>query len=313
MPDVSFFVVAAASMVGLALPLLWWALAGARSSDQRATRNLLSARLDGETQITDLRQAVLTQSAGERTVQPLMTWMADRGRRLTPAGLVRNLERRIALAGRPAAWPLERVLGLKLLLALILGLLGGITWLSDPGIGRLLFWIAVTALGYFGPDILLTSRGQERQKAIQRDLPDTLDQMTICVEAGLGFEAAMARTGRGGSGPLADELIRTLQEMQVGVSRHAALKSLGERTTVNDLRHFVTAIQQAESFGIPVADVLRTQAAEMRVKRRQRAEEQAMKIPVKVIFPLIFCIMPTLFVVMIGPAVIRVGRAFLNL
>ncbi len=137
-------------------------------------------------------------------------------------------------------------------------------------------------------------------------LPDTLDQMTICVQAGLGFEAAMARAGQTGSGPLADEIIRTLQEMQIGANRADALRALAARTEVPELRQFVVSLLQAESYGLPISKVLTAQAAQLRVRRRQRAEERAQKMPVKMVFPLVLCILPTMFVVALGPAVIRI-------
>ena len=161
--------------------------------------------------------------------------------------------------------------------------------------------------GYLLPDLLLSNAATNRQKRIRLELPDTLDQMTIGVEAGLGFEAAMARAGRSGDGPLAEELVRTLQEVQAGMSRADAMRGLAERNDVAELRQFVLAVRQAETYGIPIAQVLRAQAAELRVKRRQRAEEQAMKLPVKVIFPLVLCILPAIFVVVLGPAAIRVA------
>lgn len=156
----------------------------------------------------------------------------------------------------------------------------------------------------------MSSRSQERNDEIQLELADTLDQMTIAVEAGLGFDAAMARAGRNGTGPLAQELIRTLQEIQVGQLRRTAYESLALRTDVPDLRRFVRAIIQADAYGISVADVLRTQAAEMRLKRRQRAEEKAQQVPVKVIFPLLTCILPVLFIVLLGPTAINMMEAF---
>ena len=125
--------------------------------------------------------------------------------------------------------------------------------------------------------------------------------MTIAVEAGLGFESAMARAGRNGKGPLAEELVRTLQDIAVGQPRREAYLALADRTGVADLRRFIRAVVQADAYGVSIADVLRTQAQEMRLKRRQRAEEKAMQIPVKVIFPLILCILPTLFIVLLGP------------
>ncbi len=297
-------VLLAAAAVAGSLPLLWWAIAGTRDT----ARGAVARNLAGSLGFTDLRQAALLRGASERAVRPAMQSLAERSRRLTPAGWIASLERRLALAGRPPAWPLERVLVVKLLLGAAGVGFGVFIFTTNPSTRWFLGAVAAAALAYFTPDLLLYSKGTERQKAIQLKLPDTLDQMTICVEAGLGFEAAMARAGRTGQGPLAEELVRTLQEMQVGVKRTQALRNFADRTNVPDLRHFVLAVIQAESYGVAIADVLRTQSAEQRVKRRQRAEEKAMKIPVKVIFPLIFCILPTLFIVIMGPAVINISR-----
>ncbi len=170
--------------------------------------------------------------------------------------------------------------------------------------------VVVTGVAYYVPELLLKSRGQERQQAIGLELADTLDQMTIAVEAGLGFESAMARAGRNGKGPLAEELVRTLQDIAVGQPRRDAYLALADRTGVTDLRRFIRAVVQADAYGVSIADVLRTQAQEMRLKRRQRAEEKAMQIPVKVIFPLILCILPTLFIVLLGPAVLDIISVF---
>jgi tight adherence protein C len=135
-------------------------------------------------------------------------------------------------------------------------------------------------------------------------LPDTLDQVTVCVEAGLGFEGALARAARSGSGPLADEIVRTMQDIQLGVPRKDALRRLGDRNGVEELRRFVLAVVQAEGYGVPIARVLRLQAAELREKRRQSAEEHAQKIGIKLLFPLVTCILPTVFIVILGPAII---------
>jgi tight adherence protein C len=188
-------------------------------------------------------------------------------------------------------------------IAVVLGLL---LIRNDPSVKMMWLSGAVSVLGYFIPDLLIYSRGLERQTAIGLELPDTLDQMTIAVEAGLGFDAAMSRTGQNGKGPLAAELVRTLQDMQIGMSRREAYLALADRTGAPDLRRFVNAILQADRYGISISAVLRTQASEMRRKRRQRAEEQAMKIPVKVLFPLMVCILPVLFIALLGPAAINV-------
>ncbi|MGI8676471.1 MAG: type II secretion system F family protein, partial [Nocardioidaceae bacterium] len=150
----------------------------------------------------------------------------------------------------------------------------------------------------------------ERKELTQTALPDALDLLTISVEAGLGFDAALAHVAKNTHGPLAEEFARVLQEMQLGSGRSEAMRALGERSSLPELRGFVTSMVQADAFGIPVGRVLRVQATEMRTKRRQRAEEKAQKVPVKILFPLIFCILPTLFVVVMGPGVISMMGVF---
>ncbi len=174
----------------------------------------------------------------------------------------------------------------------------------------LLLAVFVPPLPTSFPDLLVHSRGAERQKKIQLELPNTLDQMLISVEAGLGFESAMAKAGQNGKGPLAVELIRTLQDMQVGRSRRESYLAMADRSSVQDLRSFVRAIVQADTYGIAIAKVLKSQAHEMRVKRRQRAEYKAMKLPVLVLFPLLLFIFPVIFIVILGPAVINIIEAF---
>jgi tight adherence protein C len=187
--------------------------------------------------------------------------------------------------------------------------LGLLYYLSTPGVLAFILLVAIVPIAYVVPDLLLYSRGQERHQAIQLDLADTLDQMTIAVEAGLGFESAIARAGRNGKGPLAEELVRTLQDISLGQPRRDAYLALAERTDVQDLGRFIRAVLQADAYGVSIADVLRVQSQEMRLKRRQRAEEKAMKIPVKVIFPLILFILPTLFIVLLGPAAMDIVAA----
>ncbi|GLB62976.1 hypothetical protein NCCP2495_08540 [Dietzia sp. NCCP-2495] len=231
-------------------------------------------------------------------------------RRLTPDRTIRRLQRLTIRAGRPQGWSLERMLVAKLALPLLVVLLGLMLVRAEPSPLLFLLVLGTAVVCYFLPELLLTSRSQERNEEIALELADTLDQMTIAVEAGLGFDSAMARAGRNGTGPLARELVRTLQEIQVGQLRRNAYEALALRTDVPDLRRFVRAIIQADAYGISVADVLRTQASEMRVKRRQRAEEKAQQVPVKVIFPLLVCILPVLFIVLLGPTVLNMMEAF---
>ncbi|WP_139005768.1 type II secretion system F family protein [Arthrobacter crystallopoietes] len=283
-------VIAAAAALALSLPLLAWSVLGTKHPQQDAIRANLTRGLIG------MRQT--KRQRGQR-FEALAS-------RFTPGSFAVRLERQLALAGRPEAWPLKRLMLAKIVLAVAATVLCTLYVAGTPGPGSVLLAAVVTTVAYFVPDLLLYSKGQERQTAIGKELPDTLDQMTIAVEAGLGFDAAMARAGQNGNGPLAAELIRTLQDMQVGRSRRQAYESLAERTTSKDLQQFVRAVIQADAYGVSVANVLRTQAAEMRVKRRQRAEEKAMQIPVKVIFPLMVCILPVLFIALLGPAALNV-------
>ncbi len=172
------------------------------------------------------------------------------------------------------------------------------------------FAVIFGVVGYFGPNLGLYQMGYNRREQMRRDLPDALDLLTISVEAGLAFDAAMSQVARNTTGPLAEEFFRVLQEMQIGLGRSEAMRALGDRTDLPELRGFITSMVQADSFGIPIAQVLRVQAREMRIKRTQRAEELAQKVPVKILFPLIFCILPSLFVVILGPAVIQIFDTF---
>ncbi|TFV80219.1 type II secretion system F family protein [Blastococcus sp. CT_GayMR20] len=287
-------VVAAALAVALALPVFGWALFARPQAVVVQSRDNLLRGIALPTDTGAEGPGVLARLAGV----------------LTPGGTVARLNRLAGTAGRPAAWPVPRLVAAKLVLALIAGALGLLVVSGGPSPLTVLTAVTVTVVAYFLPELLLHSRGQERQEAIALELPDTLDQMTIAVEAGLGFESAMARAGANGKGPLAAELVRTLQDIAVGQPRREAYLALAERTGAPDLRRFIRAVVQADAYGVSIADVLRTQAGEMRLKRRQRAEEKAMQIPVKVIFPLILCILPTLFIVLLGPAVMDIAAAF---
>jgi tight adherence protein C len=265
--------------------------------------SVLTVDKQGRTAVTDL----LSRGAAQITAAPAAKpgLLEGIGRRLTPPAYVAFLDRLLGLAGRPTSMPLGKVLGSKLGIGLA-GVAAGV-YLSSVGSTPLmkLAGLFLLFLGYFIPDLLLYSKGQERQKVIQLELANTLDQMLISVEAGLGFEGAMARAGDNGKGPLAEELVRTLQDMQVGRSRRESYLALAERTNIPELRSFVQAVVQADTYGIAISRVLRVQAKVMRVKRRQRAEEKAMKLPVMILFPLLFFIFPVLFIAILGPAVIN--------
>ncbi|ASN52641.1 type II secretion system F family protein [Sinomonas sp. R1AF57] len=236
--------------------------------------------------------------------------LAALSRKVTPVGYAAKLDRRLAEAGRPRAWPLDRVLIAKPVLGLTTFALTVWMYLSNSAAWVLLVGLALIALGYFLPDILLYNTAIKRREDMQRAMPNMLDQMLISVEAGVGFEAAMGRAAENGSGPLADEFIRTLQDIQIGRPRREAFLALAERAPFADLRSFIRAVVQADQYGIAIANVLRAQAKEMRTKRRQRAEEHAMKIPVKILFPLMLTILPALFIVVMGPAFLNIVKMF---
>jgi tight adherence protein C len=290
--------------------VLIWSLRGVTLDLPARRRKLVRANLGPRREVvaTDLRAVVLSQSPWDRIVQPAIGWLARTGRRLTPAGAVGALERRRALAGMDAHWTAERLLALKVGGGLVGGFLGVTLFLKNPGATGLAALALFTGLGLFAVDVMLDGRARRRQGEIERDFPNVLDQITICVEAGLGLDAAMAHAARTGDGPLAEELTRTLQDLQVGLPRNQALEALAARTDVADVRHFAVAIQQATRYGVPIADALRQQATEARDRRRARAEERAQKMSVKLLFPLIFCILPALFVVLLGPAAIRIAK-----
>lgn len=254
----------------------------------------------------------LDRPFADRVLGPGKDRFVELGRRFSPAGRTQKIRYRLDLAGNPAASDVDRILGLKALFALVGGAVGFIVpILLLLGVLRTIAaTIGLLLLGWLAPTMWLYQVGYNRTQRMQRELPDALDLLTISVEAGLAFDAAIAQVARNTEGPLAEEFFRVLQEMQIGTGRMNALRGLAERTNLPELRSFVGAMVQADAFGIPITTVLRVQASEMRIKRSQRAEEAAQKVPVKILFPLIFCILPSLFVVVIGPAAVQILRTF---
>ncbi|WP_033345571.1 type II secretion system F family protein [Catenuloplanes japonicus] len=237
--------------------------------------------------------------------------MEHLGRVLTPGTGVQRLERQLDFAGNPANLSVEHVLRGK-----GIGLISGVaSWMIVGGLlngvrGALLGALFGAAAGFYACDLIVRNRAAARQLELGRSLPDVLDTLVISVEAGLGFDAALAQVARHGKGPMVRELFRVLQEMQIGKSRTEALRAMADRTTVLELKGFVSAIIHSGELGVPIASVLREQASEMRVKRRQRAEEQAQKVPVKILFPVLFCIFPAMFVVVLGPGILSILKSF---
>jgi tight adherence protein C len=260
----------------------------------------------------EARERQLAQPIHKRAILPGLSRLGRRLRQLAPAEQLERMDQILQHAGSPPRWDAERLLAAKAVTAAALFL---ITVLFGMLLGASLFRVSLMAaifafLGYLLPGTLLRSRAQERQAAIQRALPDALDLLSISVRAGLGFDAAVDRVAREVGGPLAEELRRMLREMQLGRSRQEALRHLGERNPVPELESFVLAMIQADIFGVAISRVLEAQSREMRIRRRQRAEEKAQKVPVKILFPVVFCIFPALFVVILGPAAIQLYRTF---
>jgi tight adherence protein C len=252
--------------------------------------------------------AASASRTGSGDASQLPSWARRLALKLSPSGVAASLQHRLDVAGNEPGWTPDRVLALK-----GIGLVGGAVLLGlagvhDPGLAIVL--VAIGGIGgFFVPDLLLYNKGIKRQARIVIALPDAIDMLTVCVEAGLGFDGALAQVARNTRGPLAEEFARALQEMQIGLSRAQALRGMVARTTIPELRSFVSSLIQAGELGIPVARVLREQASEMRVRRRQRAEEKAQKVPVMIMFPLITCLFPALIVVIIGPGAISIAHA----
>ena len=300
-----FYVLLAAALVVGAVIVLVWAL----TSERELTAAQTNLGRGGTLQSS--RQIALSASAKTRILEPMFDSIARRAKGFTSAGMGERVQRKLDLAGLyEKGWTVERMLVIRVL-SIAVGVVLVVLLLSS-GTGRQSLGLAVLvgAIAYLGPEAWLDRKAGERQGQIEKSLPDVIDQLTVSVEAGLGFDAAMARSAEGRSGPLADELTRVLQDLQVGVDRQTALDRLVERTDVPDLKAFVVAVRQSTRHGLPIARVLHIQSQELREKRRARVEEKAAQLPVKIVFPLVFCILPSLFVIILGPAGINIMDSF---
>jgi len=287
-------------------------LAAGVLSDGRAGASRSLALLEAFGSAPQALRDELDPGFKQRVLHPFLGRLTGLGRRLTPSDNANRLRLKLDAAGNPAGWTVDRVTALKgagfaagLLFALF-----GCVLLGMSLMPTLVISIGASLLGYSAPNMWLYQKAHERKELTQVALPDALDLLTISVEAGLGFDAALAHVAKNTNGPLADEFARVLQEMQLGAGRSEAMRALGDRSSLPELKGFVTSMVQADAFGIPVGRVLRVQSNEMRTKRRQRAEEKAQKVPVKILFPLIFCILPTLFLAVMGPGVITMMESF---
>ncbi len=250
----------------------------------------------------------MEQGFADRAILPAVKRLGQLGMRVTPQAWASRTRQRLIRANwyptvDETSWAAVRVIAIVLAVvayAIFSRYVSGMQ-------AVLLFGICAVA-GFAGPDQILNRRIQDRVNAIVRDLPDIIDLLVISIEAGMSFEAALGRVVEHVPGELSDEFGRMLQETRVGVSRHEAMLGMAERTDVDDLNSFILAMNQAESFGVSVGRMLRVQADEMRARRRQRAQEKAFAAPVKMVFPLVICIFPAIFVILLGPAAINIVR-----
>ena len=275
------------------------------SAEERSTVRASLRQLEGY-EVDNVREQELLKPMRERTVAPVVDTLSGLGNRFTPEGYKEKTRLRFMAAGYRDQDTVDRFFALRVVLIalvpvvwwFIYGFAGmsGMTGLASALLMRVVFVL--------GPDAMINRRVEERQNAIRRALPDVLDLLVISVEAGLGFEQALDRTVAAVPGPLTEEFARMLGEVRAGSSRANAMRAMERRCDVPELRSFVLAILQADTFGVSIGRVLRAQADEMRIKRRQLAQERAQKAPVKMLIPMVFCVFPALFVVVIGPAII---------
>jgi tight adherence protein C len=296
-----------------AFVLAGFALDASKSEKGRAIKLLQSqvastATTTAPEGIPNLREQKLQEGFSARIVVPIFSAAGRISRRVTPIDARERLAKKLQLAGSPQGWDAERVLAFKVIGAVSAFILGVfIAGMIHPAPFIAIVLLALlTFAGFVAPDSILNRQVEERQREILKTLSDTLDLLTISVEAGLSLNAAIAQVVQNVPGVLSSEFARMLQEIQLGVPRSEAFRHLAERTDVEELNAFALAMIQADVFGVSIASVLRTQAQQLRIKRRQRAEGKAQQTPVKIVFPLILCVMPALFVVIVGPGAIRI-------
>jgi tight adherence protein C len=294
-----------ASVAAVGVLLIFYAMAGTRAVDP------VQARLSqlGSMQARTLEELELQQPLFERTLRPLATRLSGLAQRFASPSKVSRTEKRLLMAGNPGALRTVDFLGLKLVVAVLMA--GGAFLILGLVFGNAPFGIvggmAMAAMGFLVPELWLSRRIKKRQKLILLAVPDTLDLLTISVRAGLSFDGALAKVVEKVPGPLSEEFRRALAEIRVGKTRRDSLRDIVARTDVSALTNFIGAIVQAEQLGVPIAKVLGVQSEQLRIERRQRAEELAAKAPIKMLFPLVGCIFPSMFIVILGPAIILIA------
>jgi tight adherence protein C len=294
-----------AGAAALAILFIAIGVAGSSSVDP------VQARLTqlGTMQAKNLEELELQAPFMERTLRPLAGRLSGATSRFTSSSFTAQTEKNLALAGNPGNLRVADWMGIKAISAVVFAILFFLLFTFVLGTGPILgFGLGAVGLvvGYIVPEFWLSRRRRARQHAIVLQLPDALDLLTISVRAGLGFDAALAKVVEKMQGPLVDEFRRALAEVRVGKARRDALRDIIPRTEVPALTNFIGAIIQAEQLGVAISKVLQVQSEQLRIERRQRAEEMAAKAPIKMLFPLVGCIFPSLFIVILGPAIILI-------
>lgn len=264
-------------------------------------------------EVENKRDQELLDPLRDRALKPFLDGLSGLGRRFTPVGYVDKVREKFVHMGQNDPTAVDRFLALRagtVVGAVVVFLCVFVLNLTPfTGTMRLAVGGLLMAVLLIGPDSVINRKVEDRQKGIQRTLPDVLDLLTISVEAGLGFEQALDRVIHAVPGPLSDEFSRMLGETRAGASRSDAMRAMDERCGTPELRSFVLAVIQADTFGVSIGRVLRGQSEEMRIKRRQLAQERAQKAPVKMLIPMVFCIFPSLFLVILGPAMISISKS----
>jgi len=297
-------------LLGAAVVLVAYAIMS-QANEKSVVRSSLR-QLEGY-EVENIRDQELLVPFRERALLPVAGGLTKLGRRFTPVGYVDGVRKKFIYAGRGDVDAIDKFLAIRVLTIAVVPLLiiFFFVWnpISTQGLLRWAMFGLLTFVCMAGPDARLSREVEERQKELRQKLPDILDLLTISVEAGLGFDQALDRTIAAVPGPLSEEFSRMLGETRAGAARAEAMRSMDERCGVPELRSFVLAIIQADAFGVSIGRVLRGQAEEMRIKRRQLAQERAQKAPVKMLIPMVFCIFPALFVVVLGPAILTIKES----
>jgi tight adherence protein C len=309
----ALIIILAVLIIGGALLLVFIGLRESKGVDPLQNR---LAEFAARGEAASLEEIELSQPITERVVYPLARKFGELAVRFTPQNAMQKTAHRIELAGNPRGLDPAMFWASRLILALAVGGLFIFLFSMGPAswswTRKLIITSVFVALGFYVPDLLLTSKIQRRQKNVRHQMPDALDLLTICVEAGLGFDGAMQKVSEKWDNELSAGFARVIREIQLGKLRREALRDMADRLGVHELSSFVAAVIQSEQLGVSMAKVLRIQADQMRIKRRQIAEEEAHKAPIKMLIPMALLIFPSICIILMTPALLMLLRSALK-